>query len=73
MSVYCSTSHLRPEGIIGSVEMIRDILCGPQQHDAHMKGWRWEMYVQDDKKRMANVMDELRKMHAERRAMENQS
>ena len=68
MTVFCSTSHLLPTGIIGSTEMIRDILCGPQDHNEHCKGWRWHLYVQDDKKRMANVMEEVRKMHAERRA-----
>lgn len=67
MTAHCSTSHLIPEGIVGSAEMIRDILCGPQQHNEHTKAWRWHMYVQDDAKRFANVMAEVRKMHAERR------
>ncbi len=66
MTVFCSTSHLIPDGIVGSTEQIRDILCGPQDHNEHVKGWRWEMYVQDDKKRMESVMVEIRKMHAER-------
>jgi hypothetical protein len=66
MTAHCSTSHLIPEGIIGSVEMIRDILCGPQDHNEHCKAWRWEMYIQDDKKRWASVEAELRKMRAER-------
>lgn len=70
MTVYCSTSHLIPNGIIGSTEQIRDLLCGPQQHNEHMKGWRWHLYVQDDKKRMENVWGALKKMHAERRARE---
>ena len=67
MTVFCSTSHLIPDGIIGSTELIRDILCGPQQHNEHCKGWRWHLYVQDDKKRMENVWGALRTLHAERR------
>jgi hypothetical protein len=61
MPAYCA---------IGSVEDIREILCGPQDHNEHCKGWRWHLYVQDDKKRMANVMAEVRLMAAERRARE---
>jgi hypothetical protein len=57
--------------VIGSTEQIRDLLCGPQQHNEHCKGWRWHMYVQDNEKRFQNVMAELRKMHAERRARES--
>jgi hypothetical protein len=56
--------------VTGSAEQIRDFLCGPQQHNEHCKGWRWHMYVQDNEKRFQNVMAELRKMHAERRARE---
>jgi hypothetical protein len=66
MSCHCSTS--RPLVITGPAEIIGELLCGPAQHNEHTKAWRWHMYVQDDKKRMANVMTELRKMHAERRA-----
>jgi hypothetical protein len=68
MSVYCSTSHLIPIGIVGSTEQIRDLLCGPQDHNEHCKGWRWHLYVQDDAKRMENVTAALRKLHADRRA-----
>jgi hypothetical protein len=56
--------------VVGSAEQIRNLLCGPPQHDEHCKGWRWEMYVQDNEKRFQNVMAELRKIHAERRARE---
>jgi hypothetical protein len=56
--------------VVGSVELIRDDLCGPQQHNEHCKGWRWEMYVADNEKRHQAVMDELRRIHAERRARE---
>jgi hypothetical protein len=65
MVCHCSTSH--PFVITGPAEVIGELLCGPAQHNEHVKGWRWHLYVQDDKKRMTNVMDELRKMHAERR------
>jgi hypothetical protein len=66
MTAYCSTSH--PFVVTGTAEQIRDVLCGPQQHDEHCKGWRWHMYCADDKKRMDNVMAEVRKMAEERKA-----
>ena len=69
MTTYCSTSH--PFVITGSAEAIGELLCGPAQHNEHTKAWRWHLYVQDDKKRMENVMAEVRKMHAERRAAMN--
>lgn len=56
--------------IIGSAEQIGELLCGPQQHNEHCKGWRWHLYVQDNEKRFQNVMAEVRKMAAERRARE---
>ena len=56
--------------VIGSAEQIRELLCGPQDHNEHCKGWRWHLYVQDDAKRWASVEAELRKMNAERRARE---
>lgn len=31
--------------IVGSAEEIRDFLCGPQDHNAHCKGWRWEKFL----------------------------
>ena len=58
----------KPLTIVGDVEQIRELLCGPQQHDEHTKAWRWKMYVQDDAKRMDAVMAEVRAMAAERRA-----
>jgi hypothetical protein len=54
--------------VTGSVEQIRDVLCGPQDHNEHCKGWRWHLYCQDDEKRFQNVMAEVRKMRDERRA-----
>lgn len=67
MSCHCSTSHPLTDLVVtGTAEQIRAILCGPQQHDDHCKGWRWHLYVQDDKKRMDNVMAEVRKMRDER-------
>lgn len=69
MSCHCSTSHPLTDFIVtGTVEQIRDVLCGPQQHDEHCRGWKWHLYVQDDKKRMDNVMAEIRKMRDEREA-----
>ena len=58
--------------ITGSAEPIRELLCGPIQHNEHMKAWRWHMYVQDDAKRWASVQAEMRKMRAERLAMTSQ-
>ena len=66
MTTYCSTSH--PFVITGPAEVIGELLCGPAQHNEHCRAWRWKEYVQHDKERMANVMAEVRKMHAERRA-----
>ena len=57
--------------VIGSAEQIRELLCGPQDHNEHCKGWRWHLYVQDDAKRWASVEAELKKMNAERRARED--
>jgi hypothetical protein len=51
--------------IIGTTEQIVDLFF-PIQQDEHCKGWRWHLFVQDDHKRMANVMAELRQIHAER-------
>ena len=57
--------------IIGSAEQIRELLCGPAQHNEHCKGYRWHQYVQWDKQRWASVEAELRKMNLERRARED--
>ena len=48
-----------------------DCLIGPQQHDAHMKGYRWHQYVGDSEQRWEGVKAQLKKMIAERRAAEN--
>ncbi len=71
MPVHCSTS--RQTIVLGTADEIAELLCGPRQHNEHCKGWRWHMYVQDDAKRMENVMAALRKMHAERRAAEDRA
>ena len=34
----------------------------PQQHDAHCKGWRWNLYLEDAKRREAAVREEARKI-----------
>ena len=54
--------------IVAPAETIRDLLCGPQDHNEHCKGWRWHLYVRDNDKRMENVMAELRAFHIARRA-----
>lgn len=66
MPAHCSTS--RPLVITGTADEIRDLICGPLQHNEHCKGWRWNIYLQDAKRGMANVDAELRQMHAARRA-----
>lgn len=53
---------------IGPVELFVDVLCGPQQHDAHIKGWRWNFYLQDAKARAAMVREEGLKIIAAHRA-----
>lgn len=71
MTVYCSTSHLLPTGIVGSVEQIRDILCGPQDHNEHMRGYRWFLYTRDANRRSSErdaiLIAEVRKMAVARR------
>ncbi|HXI40269.1 MAG TPA: hypothetical protein VNH83_09825 [Bryobacteraceae bacterium] len=56
--------------VTGTADQIMSVLAGPRQHDEHCKGWRWEMYIQDNAKRWASVEAALKKMHAERRARE---
>lgn len=56
-----------PFVVIGPTEIIRDVICGPQQHNEHCKGWRWHLYVADNEKRWEAVKAEMKKMHAERR------
>ena len=57
-----------PFAIVGNVETIRDLLCGPQQHDEHLRAHRWHLYVQDDAKRFENVMREVRRLRDMHRA-----
>jgi hypothetical protein len=60
--------RVMPLTFIGSTEEIRHLLFGAPQHDAHCRGWRWHIYVQDDAKRWESVKAELRKMVRERDA-----
>ncbi len=48
-------------------QIIRELLCGPIQHNEHVKGWRWKQYVGDSNARWENVKAELRRMHGEDR------
>lgn len=48
--------------VTGDVEQIRDMLCGPQQADEHMIGYRWHQYMADQRKGYAAMMDEARRM-----------
>jgi len=49
-------------------QVIIELLCGPLQHNEHMKAWRWHLYVRDDGARFDAVNAELIKMREERRA-----
>jgi hypothetical protein len=78
MSGYCAQNpHFAPDdfseavvpaAFVGSAEAVRDILCGPQQHSEHCKGWRWHLYMQDSKQRMRAVDECARKIIADRNA-----
>jgi hypothetical protein len=57
-----------PFSIVAPAEVIRDLLCGPQQHNEHCKGWRWHLYTRDDAARFDAVNAELVKMREERRS-----
>lgn len=61
-----------PIVIIGSAETIRDFLCGPRQQDEHMKGYRWHWYMADQKKRIAAMNEEARRMIAAANARRNE-
>ena len=51
---HCSTSHPLTDIVVtGSAEEIRALLCGAQQHDEHMRGYRWFLYVRDSNRRAA--------------------
>jgi hypothetical protein len=43
---------------IGPTELFVDVLCGDMQHDAHVKGWRWEAYLASAKRASAAVREE---------------
>jgi hypothetical protein len=53
---------------IGPTELFVDVLCGDMQHDAHVKGWRWEAYLYDAKLRAAAVREEGLRIIARRNA-----
>lgn len=57
--------------ILGSVEQIRDVLCGAQQHNEHCKGYRWFQYMADVHKREQAVREESRKIIAARGMPDN--
>lgn len=54
--------------ITGSADDIAEILCGPRQHDEHTRGWRWHLYMQDQKKAAAAMREEGLRMIAEANA-----
>lgn len=51
--------------IIGTPEQIGAVLCGPQHHNEHTKGWRWHAYIGDTKARMRAVDEVARQMLAQ--------
>jgi hypothetical protein len=59
--------------IIGTAAEVIDFLWGPRQHDEHMKGYRWGQYMADQKKRIAAMNDEARKIIAAANARREQN
>jgi hypothetical protein len=57
--------------ITGSADDIAEILCGSRQHNAHCIGWRWHLYMQDQKKCAAAMREEARRMIAAARALQD--
>ncbi len=55
---------------IGTTDQIRDGMFGPQQHDDHTRGYRWELYMRDQRKCAAAMVEEGRRM-IERARMAN--
>ena len=54
--------------VIGNADQIAELLCGPRQHDAHCQGWRWHLYMQDQRKRHAAMNEGVRQIIAARNA-----
>jgi hypothetical protein len=52
---------------VGPAEIIAEALCGPRQHDAHCRGWRYHFFLQDQAKLEARLRAEMSAMIAERR------
>jgi hypothetical protein len=52
--------------IIGPVEILRDILCGEQQHNSHCQAWRWHDYMTNIN---ANYLADIAERQARKRAM----
>lgn len=55
----------------GSTAEIIELLCGPRpapQHDEHVKGYQWELYLQSAREAEARVREEVRLMIAEKNA-----
>jgi hypothetical protein len=50
--------------ITAPAEVIREVLCGAQDHDEHMRGYRWHLYMRDTARRMDAVWAETRKIIA---------
>jgi hypothetical protein len=49
-------------------QVIIELLCGPQDHNEHCKGWCWELYLQDAKRATDAFLEEHRQQIAARRA-----
>lgn len=55
---------------IGPTELFVDVLCGDMQHDAHVKGLGWHLYLQSAKRASAAVREEGLRIIARRRALD---
>lgn len=56
------TRHAISTVVYGDTEAVRDWFFGPQQHDEHCRGYRWELYMRDQRKCAAAMMEECRRM-----------
>ena len=50
--------------IVGTAEEIRDLMLGPLQHNEHCRGHLWELYMQDQRKRIAAMNECARQIIA---------
>jgi hypothetical protein len=52
--------------VTGPAEGVIEFMFGPAQHDEHTRGWRWHLYMQDQRRRLAAMQVEARAIIARR-------